>query len=45
MIKYIILPLLVKFISETVKHRGNPSRYYQKLSTQSIQEQKKDKNG
>ena len=32
--------LSVKFISEIVKDRGNPSTYYGKLSTQAIQQQK-----
>jgi hypothetical protein len=32
--------LLVKFILEIVKDRGNPSTYYWKLSTQYIQQQK-----
>jgi len=30
-----------KFISETVKDRGNPSAYYRKPSTQFIQQQQK----
>jgi len=34
-------PLLVKFISKTVKDRRNPPIYYRKLSTQSIQQQQK----
>jgi len=32
-------PLLVEFISRIIKYRGNPLTYYQKLSTQSIQQQ------
>jgi hypothetical protein len=38
-------PLSVKFISEIVKDRGNPSTYYGKLSTQAIQQQKYMKDG
>jgi hypothetical protein len=34
------MALSVKFISETVKNRGNPQTYYKKISTQSIQQQK-----
>jgi len=34
--------LLVKFISETVKDRGNPSTYYRKLSTHFIQQQQQN---
>jgi hypothetical protein len=37
-------PHSVKFFSETVKERGNPLTYDQKLSTQFIQRQKAHQN-
>jgi len=37
-------PLSFKFVSETVKDRGNQSTYYRELSLQSIQQQKTHQN-
>jgi hypothetical protein len=38
------LLLLLQFIPETLKDRGNMRTYYRKLSTQSIQQKRKRKN-